>query len=298
MNWSSRKKSTTVNAVTLLLCAVALGKVNTNIIEVYGQQLQQQQHQSNSSDSDIRRKLISFFSIKNHEDTDPTRKPTHVPTPHQAYQSDDYFNRGSYPTATVPSMPTPYGQPTDLPSPHPTPTNTPAPSRTTLPAPIPYEYQQYPTKPIASPPDDPTPRPTPVPTNLPTVSKIKLKTSFSLITYVFVFQWTNKTTNVYFLSCSNFIQFDFFVCSYCFPKKINRINSSLIQLHYPHCHPPMDRQEIPLLTLLLGRQLYLRRLLVQHRLQIHRINPLPTQVLLRVKNQLPNQAQNQLPNQA
>ena len=220
MNWSSRKESTMVNAVTLLLCAVALGKVNTNIIEVYGQQLQQQQHQNNNSDSDsdIQRKLITFFSIKNHEDTDPTKKPTHAPTPHQAYKSDDYFNEGSYPTAKVSQMPTPYGQPTDRPTPRPTPEptphpttkNTPAPSRRTPPGPIPYQ-QYYPPKPIASPSTLPTPRPTPVPTNLPTVSKIKPKTPCFINSLRFDFSMDEQSNKLLlsFLLKKSFLRFHF-----------------------------------------------------------------------------------------
>ncbi len=167
MLWSTRQMAT-INAVTLLLCAVTFGNLG-----VEGK----------------------FFSIFDHDDNDnftprtnpyEQSKPVSAPVP---VPKDDYFRPASRPVAQVPQMPTPYSkqytpyQPPPLTSPNVKPTERPTPHPTLRPTPDPtpgtttgvgsYPYQPGYKVPIPLPPTpNPTPDPTPKPTLRPTVSVI------------------------------------------------------------------------------------------------------------------------------
>jgi len=184
MNLSSRGKSATVNAVTLLLCAVAIGKFDTIIIKVDGQKLEQDQIKNKAN----RRNLVvdsTFFSIEGDHDhnTFTVRtgdyekvKPVSSPIPNGGYEGDDYFVPESYPTANVPKMPTPYS-PTKKFEPYQPPPPAPYTKPTYRPVTKPSERpvtkpSERPTpRPTPRPSPEPTPRPTPDPTPVPTRRK-------------------------------------------------------------------------------------------------------------------------------
>lgn len=169
MSLPSTRKSAIMNIVTTMLCAVAIGNFNSNIVGVNGQV-----------------SFGGFFKVgdeQNNGDEEQVDEPQPVAPP---TYGDDYFFPEPNPKPTVPKMPTPYSnkrptlnpkpKPNAKPTEHPTPrpSERPTPLPTPRPTPEPTPYPRLPPPPRTKRPTDrptplPTPRPTPEPTPHPTV---------------------------------------------------------------------------------------------------------------------------------